>query len=364
MAGYGMTKHWLNHREEKGWRRRMVINLSAGIVSTIIVVIFAVTKFTEGAWLVVVVFPLLVFTLIRLNREYRAESAILDRVREAELHAVNFARHKVFVFVSSVDLAVLEALRYARSLRPSELKAVHFMVDEEHANRLRKRWEQLGVDTTLKVVDCPDRRLTRAAQELVVEASAEPGTGVSVLLPRRTYAPLLGRLLHDRTADRIASVISRLPQAAATIVPYDVQSRIRAAFPNMPEERITEAFERFLGRLAGDSTPELTEHNEPVPPPDVMPISAVLPGRTATVVGRLHEVDTHTTRGRQILTGELADDTGTLEVVFHGRHDDIQAGQELRLSGRVQLNADSHTVLMVDPAYEIVEEPTGEAVTE
>ncbi len=82
MAGYGMTKHWLSHRDEPGWRRRMVINLSAGIVSTIVVGIFAVTKFTEGAWLVVVVFPLLVFTLIRLNREYRAESAILDRVGE------------------------------------------------------------------------------------------------------------------------------------------------------------------------------------------------------------------------------------------------------------------------------------------
>ncbi|HVV20486.1 MAG TPA: amino acid permease, partial [Pseudonocardiaceae bacterium] len=364
MAGYGMTKHWLNNRQEKGWRRRMVINLSAGVVSTLVVGIFAVTKFTEGAWLVVVVFPLLVFTLIRLNREYRVESAILDRVRETEVRSVNFAQHKVFVFVSSLDLAVLEALRYARSLRPTELKAVHFMVDETHANRLRHRWERLGVDTTLKVIDCPDRRLTRAAQELVAEASAEPGTGVSVLLPRRTYAPLLGRLLHDRTADRIASVISRLPRAAATIVPYDVQSRIRAAFPNMPEERITEAFERLLSRVSGDRGPELERHNEPTPPSDVEPIGTVVPGHRATVVGRLHELDSRTARGRQVLVGSVADETGTLEVEFHGEHEDIQAGQELRLSGRVQLNADSHAVLMVDPAYEIVQEPTGESMTE
>jgi amino acid transporter len=360
MAGYGMTKHWLTNRDTPGWRRRMAINLTAGILSTIIVGIFAVTKFTEGAWLVVIVFPVLVFTLIRLNREYRAESAILDRVREAEVRTVNFARHRVFVFVSSVDLAVLEALRYGRSLRPAELKAVHFMVDEEHANRLRQRWESLGVDTTLRVIDCPDRRISRAAQELVVEASSDEGTGVTVLLPRRTYAPLLGRLLHDRTADRIASVISRLPRAAATIVPYDVQSRIRAAFPNMPEERITEAFERFLTRISKDETPLLAEHSQPAPPKGAQPIGSIVPGRTATVVGRLHDIDSRTHRGRSFLIGEVGDDSGTMTVEFHGAHDDIGAGQELRLSGRVQLDKATHDVLMVDPSYEIIEDASGE----
>src|SRR6201992_3374532 len=68
MAGYGMTKHQLTHRDP-GWQGRLAINLSAGILSTVVVGIFAVAKFTEGAWLVVVVFPLLVFVLMRLNRE-------------------------------------------------------------------------------------------------------------------------------------------------------------------------------------------------------------------------------------------------------------------------------------------------------
>src|ERR1700685_143925 len=76
MAGYGMSKYHLTEREP-GWRHRLAINFSAAVLSTIVVGIFAVAKFTEGAWLVVVVFPILVFGLIRLNREYRAESAIL-----------------------------------------------------------------------------------------------------------------------------------------------------------------------------------------------------------------------------------------------------------------------------------------------
>jgi amino acid transporter len=354
MAGYGMTKHWLNHREP-GWRHKMAINLAAGIVSTVIVIIFAVTKFTEGAWLVVVVFPILVFTLIRLNREYRAEAAILERIREAQIRTTNFARHRVYVFVSSLDLASLEALRYGRSLRPAELKAVHFMVDEAHANRLRKRWEDLGIDATLKVIDCPDRRITRAAQELVVQAIAEPGTGVTVLLPRRTYAPLLGRLLHDRTADRIASVISRIPQAAATIIPYDVQSRIRAAFPDMPEEKITEAFERLLTRLAGDEAPIIASTLRPPPPPEAVPIGSLIPGQTATVEGRLNELQVRTTRrGRVVMSGEVDDATGSLLVKFHGDRDDVEVGQKVRLRGRVQLDPDDQTVLMSDPDYEVL----------
>src|ERR1700744_2954381 len=78
MAGYGMTKYWLTHRGP-GWRYKLLINLSAGILSPVVVAIFAIAKFTEGAWLVVVVFPILVFALMRVNRQYRAESSVLEK---------------------------------------------------------------------------------------------------------------------------------------------------------------------------------------------------------------------------------------------------------------------------------------------
>ncbi|HJQ48717.1 MAG TPA: APC family permease [Amycolatopsis sp.] len=110
IAGFGMTRHHLRLREP-GWRRRLAINLSAGVLATIVVGIFAVAKFTEGAWLIVVVFPVLVFVLIRLNREYRLEEAILERTRENPAQTTNFARHKVFILVNTVDLAVLETVR-------------------------------------------------------------------------------------------------------------------------------------------------------------------------------------------------------------------------------------------------------------
>ena len=97
-------------------------------------------------------------------------------------------------------------------------------------SRLQQRWEHFGHVTPLRMVACPDRNLSRAAQELVLqELNDHPDTTVTVLLPRRTYAPLVGRLLHDRTADKMAGAISRVPGATAQILAYDVGSRIAQA---------------------------------------------------------------------------------------------------------------------------------------
>ena len=235
MAGYGMTKHWLTHRGP-GWRSKLVINLSAGILSTIVVAIFAIAKFTEGAWLVVIVFPILVFALMRLNRQYRAEASVLETSRTEPPELDKYDRHRVFVFVDSVDLAEVEAMRYAKGLHADEMVAVHFVLDPAHAARLQRRWQHFGHLTELRLVECVDRNLLRATQELVCQVMRDhPDTKVTVLLPRRTYSALLGRLLHDRTADKIAGVISRIPGVSAQIVAYDIASRItqatRAATP-------------------------------------------------------------------------------------------------------------------------------------
>jgi amino acid transporter len=232
MAGFGMSKHHFVRRE-RGWRRKVVVNLSAGVMSAIVVAIFVVAKFTEGAWLVVVVFPILVYALIRLNRQYSAEASVLEMSRNERPELAKYARLRVFVFVDSVDLAEVEALRYGKGLHADELLAVHFVVDGDHSAELQERWRHFEHDTRLRVIDCPDRNLVRAAQEFVLQVKAEhPDTKVTVLFPRRTYSAMLGRLLHDRTADKMARAVSRVPGATAIIVPYDVESRIARVDPD------------------------------------------------------------------------------------------------------------------------------------
>lgn len=361
MAGYGMTKHHLTHRE-RGRRRRLAINLSAAILSTVVVGIFAVAKFTEGAWLVVVVFPVLVFALMRLNKEYRAEAAILEMFRTDRPELVKYARHRVFIFVNSLDLAVLEGLRYGRGLRADELIAVHFMVDAAHAAQLRKRWEDFDLDTRLRIVDCPDRRLTRAAQLLVAKASKEhPNTNVTVLLPRRTYAPLLGRLLHDRTADKIARAVSLLPDAAATIVPYDVQSRVQEAYPERVEQRLARELDKLEAWVSEGEDQDVDAYEHPENsdrPPSVITVAGLIPGQRATFEGRVSQVEDVAKGRRTFRSIVVGDDTGEISISFRpGRGGaDIQPGQVLRIIGKPRQSG-HRPITMVDPAYHVIEDP-------
>ena len=289
MAGFGMAKFHHTHRELH-WRRKLVINFSAGVTSLIVVAIFVLVKFTEGAWLVVILFAIGVPALIRLNREYGLEAQVLERIsdRPKQPAAPNYTRRTVFVFVDSFDLATIAALRYARSLRPTTLRAVHFVIDTAQADALREEWTRAGMDVVLDFIDCPDRRITRVAAELASAEAAQPGVQVTVVLPRRSYSPLIGRLLHDRTADKIAAVVSRIPHAAATIVPFDVQSRLevlharhiaqaeRAAaatthLPGLKEEAARE--ERAAASAAPPRDPDEAARGQGTAGPDTTPVA-------------------------------------------------------------------------------------------
>jgi amino acid transporter len=388
MAGFGMAKYHHRHRRH-GWRRRLVINFSAGVLSAIVVVIFAVVKFTEGAWLIVIVFPLLVIALIRLNREYRAEAEVLQRIEGQQATGQaqsqpNFSRRVVVVFVDDFDLATMAALRYARGLRPTSIRAVHFAIDSARVTRLQAAWQpERGVP--LEIIDCPDRRLTRAAGELVHAEAAVPGTHVTAILPRRSYSPLISRLLHDRTADKIAGVVSRMPNAAATIIPFDVQNRVRVLQDRhaarskaaaAPEPRLTPVTHAADGKqesaavgptshdaappVAGATPPEAAPlpgagtYLRPVPPQNVNPIGSLhQPGR-AIVEGRVRLVEIRPVERNSVLVAEISDATGDLAAMFYGRQEipGMICGARVRFRGTVGIK-DGKPV-MVNPAYELV----------
>jgi amino acid transporter len=400
IAGFGMSRYHLRTRE-RGWRHKLVINFSAGVTTLIVVAIFAVTKFTEGAWLVVLVFPVLVFVLIRLNREYRMEARVLARIGQRQQRPADpptYARRTVYLFVDHFDLATVAALRYARSLRPTTLTAVHFVIDSAEAATLRRDWLNARTGVTLDFIDCADRRLARAAAELVSAEAELPGVGVTAILPRRGYSPLLGRLLHDRTADRIAGVVSRIPHAAATIVPFDVRSRLlqagavvgragpagpdaaRAAAtaspggaavsgdqqepvlpdPVLPDTVLPDPVLPDTAATASASSearpdgPQARAYEQPVPPPGVTPIGSLTGPGKATVEGRIFAVEIRPVDGSSVLATEIADSTGQLTALFYGRPyiPGMDCGGRVRFKGRVSLR-DGQPV-MINPAYELL----------
>jgi len=272
MAGFGMARYHKRVKEQ-GWRRRRIINTVGGIYTALVVVIFAVVKFTEGAWVIVILFPLLVYGLIQVNRRYRVEAEVLENIGGRKPpDPPNYTRRTVLVFVDEFNLATIAALRYARGLRPTDLRAVHFVIDQERANELRDAWLRADRGIPLDLVDCPDRRLTRAAAELVAEEACQPGTHVTVVLPRRSYPPLLGRLLHDQTADKIARVVSRIPRSAATIIPFDVEARLEVLHERQATQNVKVA----------PAEAKIRQHERPAVRAGVTPIASVSRnGRTA-----------------------------------------------------------------------------------
>jgi hypothetical protein len=224
-----MTKNHFGRREPDR-RYKLVIILCAGVMSALAAGIYAVTKSAEFGWLPLIVFPALVFMLIRPNPQYRAVTSVVEMSRAERPDFTKRAKHRVFAFVDSVDLANIQAVRYGQCLHADDLTAVHFVLDPALAPWLQDYWDRFEPDTKLQMVACPDRRLSLAAHDLLRHAlDNEEDTRVTVLLARRTYAPLVGRLLHDRTADKLARVISRIPGATAQIVVYDVKARIAHA---------------------------------------------------------------------------------------------------------------------------------------
>jgi amino acid transporter len=389
MAGFGMARYHLRHKEP-GWRRRLVTNAAAGTLTAIVVAIFAVVKFKEGAWIVVVLFPILVFSLIRLNREYRMEAQVLEKVagRPKPPEPPNYHRRTVYVLIDSFDLATLAALRYARSLRPTSLRAVHFVIDTAQADLLREEWMRTDRGVPLDFIDCPDRRLTRATAELVSAEAALPGTHVTAVLPRRSYSPLLGRFLHDRTADKIAAVVSRIPNSTATIVPFDVRSRLEVmaarqaaaehgnhdgeATEPAPATAPATAVSPGRGRgkkaktgsdgamqpvAAGDNP----SYDRPAPSPGVNPIGSIhAPGR-ATVEGRVRAVGIRPVERNSVLACEISDSTGDLTALFYGRSHipGIICGTRVRFRGSVGTR--SGGLVMINPAYELLSPGGGSA---
>jgi hypothetical protein len=306
-----------------------------------------VVKFTEGAWLIVIIFPALVFVLIRLRREYQAEADCLADAGHDGPHeqSPNYSRRVVLLLVDGYDPATIAALRYARSLRPTVLRAVHFTLDSARADRLGRQWVDAGTGIPLELADCPDRRLAHAAARLATSLAATPGTHVTVVLPRRCYPPLAGRLLHDHTADRIARVVSRVPDAAATIVPFDVTHRAGAA----PAKRSTLAAALRPGRLEG--------YEWPAPPPEMDPIGSLRQAGPATVEGRVRaaEIRSGQAAGNSVLACTVADSTGEITAVFLGRARiaGLEPGRRIRLRGKVGIGAGGQPT-MTNPGYELL----------
>jgi amino acid transporter len=216
----GMARRHLRIKET-GWKMGLAINGVGAVVTAVVTVVIAGTKFVDGAWVIILLIPAFVWVVVRLNHQYEAEREELYGDAELAASAPILRRHTVLVLVDKIDRTAARAIQYARTLTPDDLRAVHIAVDDQHAEELADQWSHLPLARLpLEIRECPDRRINRSVLELVAEAASDGQTEVTILIPRREYRSSWHRFLHDRTADSIAKEIDEVPHANVTFVPY------------------------------------------------------------------------------------------------------------------------------------------------
>ena len=189
LTGLGMAK------KTKNQGAKYYLHLTSGLISLLTVIILSSVKFAEGTWLVVIGTPIVAVIMLKFNDRYAQESKAL-LLSSKDSRATSITRHDVTVLVDRIDIATVGAVRYARSLNPRNLNAVHFVIDDLRAARLAKAWAENPAfdDISLQLIDCPDRRLANSVVDYATIVTASNNVELTLLLPRRAYSKFLGRL--------------------------------------------------------------------------------------------------------------------------------------------------------------------------
>jgi hypothetical protein len=350
LTGFGMAKKTLKAKA----KIRSGVHILAGSVSAITVVVLAITKFSEGTWLVVIGTPIAVLAMRNFNKQYRNEKQAL-LIQSTDARATTISRHNVTVLVDSVDIATITTVRYARSIKPHTLQAVHFVLDDRKADEISLLWQQNPAfdDVPLELVDCPDRRLPNAALEYAVRMTQKPDIELTLLLPRRAYSGFLGRLLHDQTAEKIAAPISQLQRVVATIVPFDV-SRILSSAPTVKSEAVKE--KAATKPAAFKSVAQVIQEVEPTShyAENMTPIGEIQWRKRAHVQGRVTSIKSAPRGSAPYLQVEVWDQSGGVTLQFLGRREiaGLDVGSEIRAEGMV--GEEEGSLLILNPSYELL----------
>jgi amino acid transporter len=234
----GMAKRWwkIGHLKEgeeivepgsvlrynTGWRFKMFINGFGAVCTAIVMVIFAVTKFREGAWVVLIIIPVLVKIFFTIHHHYKDLASHLTLDRFSGLPA-RHTRHRVIMPVSGIHQGTLEALRYAKLLS-DDVTAVHVSMDPEETEKVKTKWKTWGEGTRLVILDSPFRLFIEPLLEYLGEIidGRQPGETVTIVVPQFIPSKRWHNALHMRTANFLREELLTKPGVVVTDVPYQM----------------------------------------------------------------------------------------------------------------------------------------------
>ena len=226
LSQFGMIKHHLRLREPN-WRRGMIINVVGCFSTAVVLCVVVYSKFTIGAWIPVVVIPMIVMVFRRIHRHY----AKVDRQLQADPgEKVRRRTNTVVVLVGRVTKGSLVAIAYARSLNPDRLVAVSVVSNPEEQERITKQWEDHQIPIELHTLYSPYRELSRPIMRYIDElGSHRDDDFVTVVVPEFALDHWWEQVLHNQSALVLRTRLRGRPNTVVTSVPFHVDERVEAA---------------------------------------------------------------------------------------------------------------------------------------
>lgn len=204
----------------KDWPIKMVINGFGTVCTAIVMMVFAVTKFRDGAWVVLILIPMLVATFWLIHRHYNnlAKKLTLDNFGVIPPHTI---RHRVIMPVSGVHQGTLAALRYARMLS-DDVTAVHVTIEPAESEKVRQKWETWGEGVRMVMLDSPYRLFLEPLLGYIADIARQrqPGETITIVVPEFVSESRLTAALHTNTADLLRSQLKRQHGIVIINVPY------------------------------------------------------------------------------------------------------------------------------------------------
>ena len=230
LSQLGMIRHWtrnLRSTVDKSERARMIrsrlVNSVGFAMTGSVLVIVLTTKFTKGAWLVVIAMPVIYYIMQRIHGHYEKVRHELATTEDERM--ILPARVHTLVLVSKLHKPTLRALAYARATRPTVLEAITVNVDDAETAALEAEWERREIPVTLKVLDSPYREITRPIVSYVKELrSGNPNDIVTIFIPEYVVGHWWEQLLHNQSALRLKSRLLFTPGVMVTSVPWQLES--------------------------------------------------------------------------------------------------------------------------------------------
>mgnify|MGYP001358323579 CR=1 FL=1 len=206
---------------ENGWQFKMIINAIGAVLTGFVMFVFAITKFAQGAWLVIIIIPLLVILFSGIRRHYRNLAGDLSLENQGTPPQVS--RQRVILPLGGVHRGTLAALRYARTLS-DDITAVHVSIDPEETARIQQKWEIWGDGHRLVILESQYRTFIEPLLEYIDEIDnlRQPKEVITIVVPEFVPRHWWSNMLHTKTANTLSAALHFRKDIIITTVPYQV----------------------------------------------------------------------------------------------------------------------------------------------